>query len=393
MKPSFTLSYGLGWSLEMPPSEAQGKQIVLVGPDNKPSAPQNYLNAREQAALAGQVYNPEVGFSLVDNVAGHPKYPYNPFYKSFSPRIAAAWNPSFDDGLLGSVFGQKQDGRPRRLQHPLRPLERCGPGAGTAAGHRPYPSGSVRQPAEQMAPAADLAVRLQILPSASVLRPAASMVWWRPLHGPPRPCPSQTIPDLTPLPLVPDEGLDPNFRPSMSQQFDFTVQRQINSRLTVEVGYIGRLLTHEFQPINMNAVPYMMTLGGQRFDKAYGQMVWQYCGGNQGMAGGNCAGNLSAVTPQPFFEAALNKAYCAGFASCTQAVAAKEGNDNGTGNIGLANVWSIWSDLDDGAVQLPPIDAEHTDRRPRTVSGRAGSCRPTLPRTPASVPETTMPCS
>ena len=28
-----------------------------------------------------------------------------------------------------------------------------------------------------------------------------------------------------------------------------------------------------------------MTLGGQRFDKAYGQMVWQYCGGNAGLAG------------------------------------------------------------------------------------------------------------
>ena len=27
------------------------------------------------------------------------------------------------------------------------------------------------------------------------------------------------------------EGLDPNFRPSMSQQFDFTVQRQINSKV------------------------------------------------------------------------------------------------------------------------------------------------------------------
>jgi len=138
----------------------------------------------------------------------------------------------------------------------------------------------------------------------------------------------------------------------MNQQYDLTVQRQINSRMSVEVGYVGRHMTHEFQPLNINAVPYMMTLGGQRFDKAYGQMVWQYCGGNQGMAGGNCAGNLAAVTPQPFFEAALNKAYCAGYASCTQAVAAKEGND-GTGNIGVANVWSLWSNLDGGAFNFP----------------------------------------
>ena len=36
----------------------------------------------------------------------------------------------------------------------------------------------------------------------------------------------------------------------MSQQFDSAIQRQINSRLTVEVGYIERILTHEFQPID-----------------------------------------------------------------------------------------------------------------------------------------------
>src|SRR6202030_153377 len=138
------------------------------------------------------------------------------------------------------------------------------------------------------------------------------------------------------------EGLDPNFRPSMSQQFDFTVQRQISNKVSIEFGYIGRKVTHEFQPINVNAVPYMMTVGGQSFAKAYGQMVWQYCGGNAGLAGGGCAGNLGAVTPQPFFETALNPAYCAGFASCTQAVAANEGK---AGNIQLANVWSLWSDL------------------------------------------------
>ncbi len=33
--------------------------------------------------------------------------------------------------------------------------------------------------------------------------------------------------------------------------------------MTVELGYIGRRITHEYQPININAVPYMMTKGGQ----------------------------------------------------------------------------------------------------------------------------------
>ena len=87
-------------------------------------------------------------------------------------------------------------------------------------------------------------------------------------------------------------GLDPNFRPSLSHQFDFTIQRQISNKISIEFGYIGRKITHEFQPVNINAVPYMMTLGGQSFAKAYGQMVMQYCGGNAGLAGGGCTGDL-----------------------------------------------------------------------------------------------------
>ena len=87
-------------------------------------------------------------------------------------------------------------------------------------------------------------------------------------------------------------------------------------------------------------------------------MVMQYCGGAQGLAGGGCAGNLSAVTAQPFFEAALNSSYCTKAVggvtptSCTQAVALNEGN-SGTGNIQTNNVWSLYSDLDNGAFNFP----------------------------------------
>jgi hypothetical protein len=162
-------------------------------------------------------------------------------------------------------------------------------------------------------------------------------------------------------------GLDPNFRPSSSQQFDLTVQRQFGSKLTVEVGYMARILANEFQPVNIGAVPYMMTLGGQRFDAAYGQMVWQYCGGNAGMAGGNCANNLAAVTDQPFFKAALNPSYCVGYANCTQAVAAKQ-----SANIGLANVWSLWSKLDSGAFNFSSPSMLNTPTGANTPYGTSG---------------------
>ena len=366
LKPTLTLSYGLGWTLEMPPVEKDGKQIVLVDSNNKPIDTMAYLNSREQAALAGQVYNPDVGFTLVHNVAGHPKYPYDPYYKSFSPRVAAAWNPSFDSGLLGDVFGRNKTvvrggysilyGRLNGVGLVLVPL--LGTGLiqavqcfgplmdGTCSGGTGTPANAFR-----------------IGPTANGFNglvaplPAASKTLSQPDY-----------PGINEIAAGAGEGLDPNFRPSMSQQFDFTIQRQINSRFTVEFGYMGRKITHEFQPININAAPYMMTMGGQSFAKAYGQMVWQYCGGSAGLAGGNCGGfganvtNPNSLTPQPFFEHALNPAYCTGYASCTAAVAAKEGgynlanpspSDILSSNITQNNLWALWSDLDNGAFNFP----------------------------------------
>src|SRR4029077_7662218 len=105
MKPSFTLTYGLGWTLEMPPTEAKGKEIELTDSSGQQLDVKAYLHQREAAALNGQVYNPTIGFALVGNTGSGQKYPYNPFYGSFSPRVAAAWNPTFHDGFLGKAFG------------------------------------------------------------------------------------------------------------------------------------------------------------------------------------------------------------------------------------------------------------------------------------------------
>jgi hypothetical protein len=350
MNQSLTLSYGLGWTLEMPPKEAQGKQIAFVDNNDKIIDTAAYLKSRETAALSGNVFNPNVGFALIGNVAGHPTNFYNPFYKSFSPRIAVAWNPKFDGGILADVFGRNQTvvrggysilyGRLNGVGLVLLPLLGTGliqavqcispTNTGACAGN----GGSTP------------ATSFRIGPTASGF---GGLVAPLPAGSPTLPQPD--FPGINAIAAGAGSATDINLRPSMNQQYDLTIQRQINSKMSVEIGYIGRHITHEFQPVNVNAVPYMMTLGGQRFDKAYGQMVMQYCGGNAGLAGGNCTGTLSAVTAQPFFETALKgTGYCdgvGGSTNCTQAVAYREGN-KGTGNIGNASVWSLWSDLDGG---------------------------------------------
>ncbi len=352
MKPTFTLTYGLGWALEMPPVEASGKQVELVDQSDQPIGAESYLKARERAALAGQVYNPEVGFALVGNTAGGLKYPYNPYYGEFSPRIAAAWNPHFDSDTIGSkIFGLEDTvirggygrvyGRLNGVDLVLVPLLGTG----------------LIQPVQCF----DNLSNGTCGATGSATAANAFRIGVDGLTAP-IPIPSQTLvqpdyPGINAIAAGAGESLDPNFRPNVVDSFDFTIQRQLSKRLTLELGYIGRRITHEYQPININAVPYMMTMGGQTFANAYKNVVLQYCGGVANMGGGGCGGaagpNAGAVTPQPFFETALKgTGYCTGFSSCTAAMVANEGA-TGTGNLTFSNVWSLWSDLDNGGFNFP----------------------------------------
>ena len=54
MKPRFTLTYGVGYSIEMPPYEINGKQVEVVDQSGNPIDVADYLASRKQAALAGQ---------------------------------------------------------------------------------------------------------------------------------------------------------------------------------------------------------------------------------------------------------------------------------------------------------------------------------------------------
>ncbi len=338
MKPTFTLTYGLGWTLEMPPTEAEGKQIEFVDQAGQPIDTMAYLNQREQAALKGQVYNPTVGYALVGNTAGGLKYPYNPFYGSFSPRIAAAWSPHFGDNWMGSIFGRDNTvirggygriyGRLNGVDLVLVPLlgtgliqpvqctkalatGQCGPATATAT----------------------TAFRIGVDGTTAPL-PAASASLPQPL-----------FPGINDVSAAAGEALDPHFRPNVVDSFDLTIQRQLTSKMTVEVGYIGRLISHEYQPINVNAVPYMMTLGGQSFAQAYAAIETAMgCATSAAKCNAATVGGTT-VAPQPFFETALaGTGYCAP-GTCTQAVLANE-----FANFQCQCVWDLWSDLDQGGI-------------------------------------------
>jgi hypothetical protein len=328
----FTLTYGLGWTLEMPPTEASGKQIAFVGPDGNRISTQQYLNGREQAALQGQVYNPQVGFALLSNVADHPSYIYNPYYGEWSPRVAGAWDINGDGRTVLRAGYGKTYGRLNGVDLVLVPLLGTG----------------LIQPVQCFGALSNGTCGSSSNP-ANVFRIGKDGLV-APLPQASQTLPQPFYPGVNGIAAGAGEGLDPNFRPNHVDTFTVSFAHQINNYMSLEVGYIGRIIKNEYLPINLNAVPYMMTLGGQSFAKAYANTVIGYCGnGNlNNLGGGNCVGNPAAVAPQPFFEAALaGTGYCNGFANCTQAVIANEGL-NGTSNLTTANVWSLWGDLDQG---------------------------------------------
>jgi hypothetical protein len=341
MKPSLTLTAGIGYTLEMPPNEAQGKQTVLVDSADNPVDTEGYLAQTKANALQGNPFNPEVGWALVGNVGSGLKYPYQPFYGSFSPRVGIAWNPGFSKetvirGGYGRIYG-----RLNGVDLVLVPLLGVGLIQATACA-KPLATGQCG-PATPTVGGANAAFRVGVDGNSA------------PLPAPSASLPQPVYPGYNAIAGSAAEGMDPHFRPNDVDSFDLTIQRQVGSKGLIEVGYIGRLIHHEYQPININAVPYMFSKGGQQFKTAYANLEkYLNCdksevacmGGsiNPGPSGAAYTSFIANVPAQPFFEAALaGTGYCNGYASCTAAVL-----DNEFGSLGEQDVWSVWSDLDQG---------------------------------------------
>jgi len=336
MKPTFTLTYGLGYAIEMPPTEKLGKQVELTDATGVPIVASTYLADRQAAALQGSTYNPTLAFATIKNVTGgaSTKYPYKPYYGELSPRVSAAWNPHYASGLMGALFG---DGKTVIRGGYGRVFSRLN-GVGQVL--IPLLGTGLGQPVSCIGATSSG----QCLGQSSVDPTNAFRI------GPdgmtaPLPSVSQTLPQ----PYIPGFNgnapagagtvIDPNFRPAVTDNFNLSIQHEISSKLIIEVGYIGRLIRNEFQQIDLDAVPTMTTLNGQSFAQAFAQTYIQMCG-----LGPVCAGNAN-VSTQPFFEAALggaNSSFCAGYGSCTNAIVKNSTMGN---QISTTSVYDLWASL------------------------------------------------
>jgi hypothetical protein len=348
-KPALTLNLGLSYAVEMPPTDPNGNESLLTDASGNPLDTAKFLSDRKAAALEGQIYNPEIGWAEINNVAGHRKYPYNPFYGGVSPRVSLVWAPKFDNEGLNKIFGD-------------------GATAIRVGYSRIY--GRVNSDAQILpllaAPGLILGTQCKYAQSSTTgtgncnqsnFTDATAYRFGNPSQGEDGLSPvlaSAPVTGTLPQPYHPgvdgpgvasSSGVDVSMRPNDVDTFNFSIQRQINRRMLVEVGYIGRIVHHEFNQLNPNSVPYMLSLGGQSFEAAYVAIETAF--------GCTTSASLCAKSPvptsvaaQPFFESALggpNSPFCSGHASCTAALLA---NATYASDFRQQKVFSLWQGLD-----------------------------------------------
>ncbi len=331
IRPTITLTYGLAWALSMPPYSTDGHQVVLVDSAGQQISTAAFLQQRENAALNGQAFAPESGLPL--RRVSETNTRSGRFYGGFSPRTSIAWNPSVSGGILGKILGQHQTvirggytrifGRLNGVEEVLAPL--TSPGITQAVACYPAANGTC---APTGSLTAATAFRIGVDGLTAPLPPVTQTLqepYWAGVNG------NAAAAD--------GSANDANYRPDHSDEVNITIQRALSTKALVEVGYLGKRMRDLFLGVNIDPVPTMMTLSGQSFAQAYSSVYAEYCG----LSSPTGKDNASAVTTQPFFEAALggpDSGFCKGYASCTAAVIAKYGS-----LIKATQVYSLWQSL------------------------------------------------
>jgi hypothetical protein len=341
IKPSLTLYYGLSYGWQTAPTEQNNLQTLMINASTGAliSGPA-YLQAKQTAALAGQIYNPTFGFETVSQ-AKRPVY--NTDYGDVAPRASLAWNPSVTKGFMGKLLGDHKTvirggfalvyDRSNTVQSVEIPMLGIGFDQNIL----------VATPACNATGAGGAGC----VASAGSANPGLSS--FRVGVDGTLPLPVASAATSPVIPGVGQETLsfqvDPNTKVGRSYNFDFSVQRELPGGIIVEAAYIGRMSRNLPQAVNLNSAPYMFkdTASGQSFAQAY-----------DAVANALRAGQTAPV--QPWFEnqfpglAAAQKA--------TSATAYIVGQNKG--NFVGGSVGSLFLNLDTyrGKLGLPLYDSD-----------------------------------
>ncbi len=233
IKPNFTFTFGLRYSLFSPPWETNGNQVV----SNVDLT--NWFNNRGAGMLQGTPANaaPPISFNLGGPANNGPGF-YNWDKKDLGPRVAFAWSPKASDGLLHSLFG---DGKTTVRGGFGMVYDRIGPAllaTFDASGSFGLSSnltngGGIETPAT--APRITGLTGLSNLPTMDL---AGNQMY---ASAPPGTFP-QTFPSGNETGAYAVYwGMDQNLKTPYSYTIDLSVGRELWHDYTLEVAYVGRL--------------------------------------------------------------------------------------------------------------------------------------------------------
>jgi carboxypeptidase family protein len=226
IKPTFTLTLGLRWQYATAPWETNKLQVSPTTNLDK-----FYLDRGAEGAAGQPSSNdPLVAFDWSGPANGKSGY-YNSDTKDFGPRVAFAWAPRFNNGLLGSILGS---GKTTVRGGFGMVYDRFG--QGIADDFSRYGSfglsTELTNPAGFLSPST--APRLTDLHSIPTTDLNGNQIFL--------PAPAATFPQTFPTEtFFIGSSLDQNLKTPYAYTIDFSVGRELPGGLTLEVSYVGRL--------------------------------------------------------------------------------------------------------------------------------------------------------
>jgi hypothetical protein len=294
-----TVTYGLRWVLEAPPYETNGYQVAPCieaaggGCTNQNAA--DWFNKSAALANSGQPANNagEISFVL-GGPKNHGPGLWNWDHRDLSPRVAVAWAPDTGDGWVSKVLGKKDEfsirgGYSVMYDHFGIPIVNSFDQHGSFG-----LSTDLGNPAGVVSPAN--------APRFTCLVPGSSGQSCLP-----PPCPSLNGPGCLfgpaptgGFPYTPGNtafainwGLDQSVKTPYSHVFNLSLQRQLNSRSSLQVAYVGSIGRRLPLQVDL-AMPTNLT------DPASGTKYFQAATMlSQAAAAGT---NVNSIKPIPFFE-------------------------------------------------------------------------------------------
>ena len=331
LAPSFTLTYGLGYGWQTTPQELHQQQTLIANHDAGDQIINGlqYIQQKMQAAQNGTIFNPTLSYIPIKN-SGRSDV-FNVDYEDWAPRASAAWNPSFRNGFLGRIMGDRRTvvrggygisyDRVNTVQSVIIPML----GVGFAQ------TINIQSPGCAQSATPGTLCGVDTTPGGSIFRVGQDGT----IPTPPLPG-SLTSPIVPPVPLSETLSFqnDPSFKDGRAHMVDFTIQRSLPGQMILELGYVGRFARHLAGSINFNSAPYMFkdSASGQIFAQAFDAVATQLRAGVNPILPNGTAN--PAFQTQPWFDNQLPGygAACGAGITATQCLANKNGtsfsNDN-----------------------------------------------------------------